>query len=289
MREIIILSGKGGTGKTSLAGAFISLAGRPVACDCDVDAADLHILLKPEVICSHDFFGRKAARIIQEKCSRCGKCFELCHFDAVLSRQGEYGINQLACEGCGVCQRFCPENAIVMEDMPGGKWFESGTRFGPMIHAKLGVSGENSGRLVTIIRKKSREIAEGIGADYLITDGPPGIGCPVIASLTGADYAVIVTEPTVSGIHDLERIAKLSWHFGIKTGIIVNRSDINPGKVVEAEKFAAANDILMLGAIPWDRAITGAQFAGQTITEFSTGGTAGAIKQIWEKICRTVQ
>jgi MinD superfamily P-loop ATPase len=176
-----------------------------------------------------------------------------------------------------------------MEDMPGGKWFESGTRFGPMIHAKLGVSGENSGRLVTIIRKKSREIAEGIGADYLITDGPPGIGCPVIASLTGADYAVIVTEPTVSGIHDLERIAKLSWHFGIKTGIIVNRSDINPGKVVEAEKFAAANDILMLGAIPWDRAITGAQFAGQTITEFSTGGTAGAIKQIWEKICRTVQ
>jgi len=284
MKEVIVLSGKGGTGKTSIVACLASLVGKCVIADCDVDTADLHLILAPSIKEKHVFICGKEAAIIQEKCTSCGKCFELCRFGAI-KNEGVYLIDPLLCEGCGVCERFCPENAIAMQAAVSGEWYVSDIRMGKFIHARLKPPGENSGKLVTVIRKQARLEAEKSRADFIISDGSPGIGCPVIASVTGADYVLIVTEPTVSGLHDLRRIAELVSHFSLKSGIIINKFNINPEKCREVRAFADSGSIEVLGEIPFDYNFIKAQIAGKALVEYSHGETAKAIKEIVEKIC----
>ncbi|GAI05092.1 unnamed protein product, partial [marine sediment metagenome] len=219
MKQIVVISGKGGTGKSVIAGSFASLAKNKVMADCDVDAADLHLLLHPTVKETHEFSGGKTAFIDERRCTECGKCQEVCRFEAI----DNYVVDPISCEGCGVCFHICPEKAIKMVDDLSGKWFVSETKYGPFVHAKLGIAEENSGKLVTLVRQNAKLIAEKEKRDFVIIDGPPGIGCPVIASLSGVDIALIVTEPTLSGIHDLERIVGVAHHFGIKGVVCINK------------------------------------------------------------------
>ena len=206
MKEIVIISGKGGTGKTVLCASFAALAENAAVADCDVDAANLHLLLHPTVKKTHTFYGNKTARIIQENCTQCRECLNTCRFDAILSAGDEISIDPLSCEGCEVCSHICPTEAIVMEETISGEWFESETKYGDFIHARLGIAQENSGKLVTEVRKRSRELAKKNKRELILIDGPPGIGCPVIASLSGTTYALVVTEPTLSGMHDMKRV-----------------------------------------------------------------------------------
>lgn len=290
MKEIVIISGKGGTGKTSITAAFASLASNIVVADCDVDAADLHLLLKPDVKESQNFIGGKIAKIDNDKCLHCGICKSICRYNAISdsNNEGYYSIDQMACEGCAVCAHFCPSDAISMEDNITGRWFISETRVGPMVHAKLNAGGENSGKLVTLIRNKARDIAQTENARLIITDGPPGIGCPVIASFAGASHIVIITEPTMSGIHDLERVVELAMHFNISASIIVNKADINPGKTAEIKTFAANHGLSLLGSIPYDSVFTAAQLAGQSIVEFSDGLVSKSLTKIWNELSQTL-
>ena len=210
MKELIVISGKGGTGKTSLMAAFASLAENKVLCDADVDAADLHLIMAPEVRERRDFQSGNTAVIDQDKCTECGQCLDLCRWNAI---SNDFEVNAIACEGCGVCVYFCPEKAIDFPENTCGEWFVSDTRFGPMVHARLGIAEENSGKLVTLVRQQAGKLAEAKNLDLILTDGPPGVGCPVIASVGGATAVLIVTEPTVSGVHDMQRVAQLAAHF----------------------------------------------------------------------------
>jgi len=290
MKELVVLSGKGGTGKTSLVGSLATLAENKILVDCDVDAADLHLLLKPDIKHKAEFVGGKKASIIEEKCTACDICPEYCRFEAIKSSDEEGGnnprfrIDSLACEGCGVCTHFCPEDAIEFKDVVSGEWYISETRHGPMVHARLGIAQANSGRLATLLRNRARTLAEEKNCDLIIIDGPPGIGCPVIASLTGADYVLIVTEPTVSGLHDLERLLKLIEHFQIKASVCINKYDINPQMTETIENFAARNNIGSAGKIKYDPAMTAAQIQGRTVIEYTDDGISKAIKKIWEKV-----
>ena len=225
MKQILVISGKGGTGKTVLTGALAALAPNKVMADCDVDAANLYLLLNPSIREKHPFQSGASAVIDPALCSRCGQCSAACRFDAV-SR--DFVVNPIACEGCGLCARVCPAGAVIMKENTAGDWFISETRYGPFVHAKLGLAEENSGKLVAKVRETAGEIAESKAADYVIIDGPPGIGCPVIASLSGVDLAVIVTEPSLSAIHDAERVMDLAKHFEIPVKLVVNKWDINP-------------------------------------------------------------
>ncbi|MCE5323702.1 ATP-binding protein [bacterium] len=291
MKEIVVISGKGGTGKTSITAAFATLAKNIVVADCDVDAADLHLVLSPQIERTEDFTGGKCARIEPGLCMGCGKCESICRFEAV-SLNGPandliaktYLIDPTECEGCGVCAKFCPTDAIVMEDDVSGQWFVSRTHVGPMVHAKLKAGGENSGKLVTLIRNESRSIAESVGADIVLTDGPPGTGCPVIASLTGASMAVIVTEPTMSGVHDLKRVAELVEYFKIPASLIINKCDINSDKSDEIAGFAESHNIEMLGRLPYDPDVTKAQIAGMSITQYSDNNISRLIRDIWGQL-----
>ena len=288
MKEIVILSGKGGTGKTSIAAAFATLADKPVVVDCDVDAADLHLVLEPDVQESHEFTGGKIARIDSGKCTRCGECAEICRFGAILDGEEGYSIDQMACEGCGVCAAFCPLDAITMEDTVNGHWFVSRTRVGPMVHARLSAGGENSGKLVTLIRNEARSIAQSRGTELILTDGPPGIGCPVIASLAGASRVVVVTEPTVSGIHDLQRVVQLAAHFRVPTSVIVNKCDINEGKADEIESFCVDRHVHVLGRIPYDPVVTAAQLIGRSVIEYSEGPISSKLREIWDDLSQMI-
>src|SRR4030042_403650 len=274
MKEIVVISGKGGTGKTSIVASFASLANNAVLADCDVDAADLHLLLNPGIKQTHDFSGGKLASIIAEKCFGCGRCREVCNFDAVLfNGPGNdivgktYTIDPVSCEGCGVCVHFCPVNAIEFKETINGQWFVSGTRFGPMVHARLGVAQENSGKLVSLIRKEAKQIAARGNNDLIIVDGPPGIGCPVIASIAGADLVAAVTEPTLSGGHDITRVIELTKHFGIPTVICINKCDINPELAEQIRSTARKGKLKTIGNIPYDPAGTKPQLAGKSIIE----------------------
>lgn len=280
MREIVIISGKGGTGKTSLTASFAALAEHPVMVDCDVDAADLHLVLKPDVQETQSFSGGKVARI-QSDCLNCGYCQSLCRFGAI---QAGPVINASACEGCGVCAHFCPHQAIAMEEALNGQWFRSETRLGPMFHARLGIAEENSGKLVTLIRKEARTFAQDHQQELLLVDGPPGIGCPVIASLTGATRVVIVTEPTVSGIHDMMRVVELARHFQLPASIVVNKADLNLAKVGEITAFVQKEGLELLGNIPYDPAITQAQLVGKSVVEVSDGQASQSIRSIWKRL-----
>ena len=291
MKELVVISGKGGTGKTSIAACFASLASNAVLADCDVDAADLHLILRPEIQQSSDFIGGKRAVIDSKKCAGCGKCKEICKFDAV-SLGGAandvmdktFTINPISCEGCKVCVEFCPVGAINFEDCINGQWFVSDTRFGPMVHAKLGIAEENSGKLVTLIRKEAKRIAEEEQKDFVIVDGPPGIGCPVIASITGADLVLIVTEPTLSGKHDLERVAQLAANFKIPALVCINKSDINLEISDEIEKYSKDQGIKAAGRIRYTEAFTKAQITKSSIVEYTSGDVSKDIKALWRNV-----
>lgn len=281
IKELVVLSGKGGTGKTSVVASFGSLAKDRIMTDCDVDAADLHLILKPEVMREEKFEGGSKAYIDSTICTSCGKCVELCRFDAI---SGSFEADILSCEGCGVCAEFCLVGAIEMRPHESGRWFESMTKGGPMVHARLGIAEGNSGRLVTIIRKRAKEIASEKGIDLLIVDGSPGTGCPVIATVTGCSFVLIVTEPTVSGIHDLKRLYSLIEHFRVKSAVCVNRFDINREKSDEICGFCMEKNIPMLGLIPYDEDVTAAQNAGMSVVDFSEGPASKAVRELWGKI-----
>jgi MinD superfamily P-loop ATPase len=287
MKELIVISGKGGTGKTSIMAAFSSLAERMVLCDADVDAADLHLLMNPKVIQWTDFQSGNTAVIDKDRCTECGLCREMCRFDAI---SADYKVNPIDCEGCGVCVHFCPEDAIDFPVSTCGEWFVSDTRFGPMVHARLGIAEENSGKLVTLVRQEARKLAEAKNLDLILTDGPPGVGCPVIASIGGASAVLIVTEPTVSGKHDMERVAQLAAHFKVPAMICVNKFDLNLELTREIETFAKQKGLSCLGRIPFDPIFTKAMIQAQTVFEYDGRSTVGeAIRGTWQRLSEKLE
>lgn len=282
MKELVVISGKGGTGKTSLTAAFASLAKNKVLCDADVDAADLHLITNPKIEKSHDFQAGNLAIINNDKCTECDLCRDLCRWNAISEN---YVVDSIECEGCGVCVYFCPEHAIDFPLNTCGEWFISNTRFGSMVHARLGIAEENSGRLVSLVRREAAKLAEEKNIEFILTDGPPGIGCPVIASIGGANAVLIVTEPTVSGIHDMERIIKLALHFKVPAMICVNKSDINLDISNDIEKFAREKGIAWVGNIPFDPVFTKAMVQAQTVFEYDENSqVCKAIKKIWKSV-----
>lgn len=292
VKEIVVISGKGGTGKTSLAASLAVLAEGVVLADCDVDAADLHLVITPQIKRTEDFSGGRGARILPERCNSCGKCFEICRFDAVKkdeTGQPAYFIDPVDCEGCGVCSHFCPEKAIEFKPVVNGRWFVSDTRYGPMVHARLGIAEENSGKLVALVRNQAKIIAGEQNLPYIIVDGPPGIGCPVIASITGADAVLIVTEPTVSGEHDLLRVAELTRFFKIPAYLCINKFDINPDISRSIEKIAGDLGITVVGRICYDSAVTGAQMKGLPVVVFTDSKVAKEIRAVWDTLTRCVK
>ncbi|MBS3787897.1 ATP-binding protein [Candidatus Bipolaricaulota bacterium] len=280
MKELIVISGKGGTGKTTLVSSLAALAEDFVLADCDVDAPDLHLILDPENYQSEPFYTQVAVKD-EEKCSGCGQCLDHCRFGAI---DKDYSIDPLACEGCGVCEFVCPEGAIRMEEEVSGHSYLSKTRYGSMAHAELGPGGEASGQLVTRVKENARDLSAEENKELILVDGSPGIGCPVIASLSNADLALIVTEPTQSGIHDLERIAGVAQHFGVRPLVCINKSDLSELNAEEIENFASRKGIQMVGRIPYDREIVEAMVNGKSIVEYTRGETVDAIKGVWEKV-----
>ncbi len=282
MKELVVISGKGGTGKTSLMAAFASLAENKVLCDADVDAADLHLLMDPDIKERHDFQGGSTAIINPNKCTQCGLCRDLCRWNAISEA---FKVDSIECEGCGVCVDFCPEEAIDFPIKTCGEWYISNTRFGPMVHARLGIAEENSGKLVTIVRQEARKLAEKNKLDLLITDGPPGVGCPVIASVGGASAVLIVSEPTVSGLHDMERVAQLAAHFKVPGMVCVNKFDLNPDQTDAIEKLAKENNMTVVGRVPFDRVFTESMVKGQTVLEYvGNSKIRSSISEIWLNI-----
>jgi MinD superfamily P-loop ATPase len=282
MQELVIISGKGGTGKTSLVAAFASLSENKVLCDADVDAADLHLITDPDVKERHGFQSGHDAIINGDKCTQCGLCRDLCRWNAV---RDDFTIDPLDCEGCGVCVYFCPEKAIDFPTKTCGEWYISNTRFGPMVHARLGIAEENSGKLVTLVRQEARKIAEAGSLDLILTDGPPGIGCPVIASLGGATAVLIVTEPTVSGRHDMERVAQLAEFFRVPVMVCVNKADLNPGAAQDLERFSREQNYTFVGTIPFDPVFTKAMVMGRTVIEYDNHTKVSeALREIWRKV-----
>ena len=291
MKELVVISGKGGTGKTSIVAAFAALAKNAVLADCDVDAADLHLVLEPIVKRTTDFSGGRQASIVSENCIGCGKCRDMCRFDAIsLNGNGNelvdktFTIDPVSCEGCKVCVEFCPADAIEFNEHINGQWFVSDTRFGPMVHAKLGIAEENSGKLVTVIRKEAKKIAQEQKKDLLIVDGSPGIGCPVIASITAADLVLVVTEPTLSGKHDLDRVCKLTEGFGIETLVCVNKADVNPQITDQISKEAQTRGLKVVGKIAYDEAFTKAQMIKASVVEYTGGAITEQIKALWRQV-----
>ena len=287
MKELVIISGKGGTGKTSLVAAFASLAENMVLCDADVDAADLHLIADPNVSQRHEFEAGHEAIIEPDACTECGLCRELCRWQAITE---DFVVDPIECEGCGVCVYFCPEKAIKFPNKTCGEWFLSDSRFGPMVHAKLGIAEENSGKLVTLVRQEANKLAEAKDLDLIITDGPPGIGCPVIASIGGANAVLIVTEPTVAGRHDMNRVAQLASHFKVPAMVCINKFDINPYETQTIENTAREMNLKLLGKIPFDAAFTESMVQGKTIFEYDGNTPTGAaIRSIWIKLIENLQ
>lgn len=291
MKELVVISGKGGTGKTSVVASFASLAQQAVVVDCDVDAADLHLVLQPRILGRQDFTAGSKARIKPGHCTACGKCEELCRFDAICFDGPGNGkvpktfrVDAIACEGCGVCFDFCAEKAIAFEPAVCGQWFVSQTRCGPMVHARLGIAAENSGKLVTQLRRAAQQVAAQQNRELILCDGSPGIGCPVIASLTGASLALFIVEPTASGRHDFLRVAQLTMQLGVPGIMAVNKADLNEEVAGNLEELARQRGIAVAGRIPYDRAVTQAQIARKTVVEASDGPAAQAIRSLWANV-----
>lgn len=286
MKEIVVVSGKGGTGKTSLTAAFAVLADRPVVADADVDAADLHLVLSPEVVSRHEFRSGRAAVIRGDDCLGCGLCADLCRFGAVRTADGggpAFTVDPTVCEGCGVCVRFCPERAIDFPERVSGEWMVSRTRTGPMVHARLGTGEGSSGKLVTAVRNEARRIAAAEERPLVLLDGPPGVGCPVIASVTGADLVVAVTEPTVSGEHDVARLLSLTRHFGVSAAVCVNKWDLDPQAADRIEAQAVRSGARLAGRVRYDRGVTAAQLARRAVVE-TDAPSAADVRAVWERV-----
>lgn len=284
MKELLVLSGKGGTGKTSITAALAALMPRLVLADCDVDAADLHLLLAPRLQEEHEFWSGVEAVIDPARCDGCGTCAELCQFHAITCHDVA-AIRPFSCEGCVVCARFCPREAIRLEDKLCGAWYLSDTDRGPMVHARLGIGEENSGKLVSLVKRKARETAEQTGAQWLLIDGPPGIGCPVIAALSGANRVLLVTEPSRSGLHDLLRVADLTRHFKIPAGVCINKWDLHPEMSAVIEHNCRNHGLDLLARIPYDRAAMEAVVQGRPLTLHAPDSPAGqAILGLTDKL-----
>lgn len=289
MTELVIISGKGGTGKTSLTASFAALAGNAVLADCDVDAADLHLVLAPTVRRREEFRCGHEAIIRQADCTGCGACLARCRFGAVVQMdtgggRAAFRINPTACEGCGVCVWSCPAKAIDFPERISGEWYVSDTRHGPMVHARLNPGGENSGKLVSKVRETARELAAGRNLDLIIVDGPPGIGCAVIASVTGASRVLVVTEPTLSGAHDMARVLELTRHFNIPAAVCVNKWNLNPDMTTQIETEARQAGATIAGRVRYDKRVTQAQLQGLAVVETDAGPVAGDIQTVWEHL-----
>jgi MinD superfamily P-loop ATPase len=280
IKQLAIVSGKGGTGKTTIAAAFASLAKNKVMVDCDVDAADLYLLLRPKVLKQEKYFGGRSPRVDLDKCTQCGLCTEVCRFHAIENEVVDY----VSCEGCGFCSHICPEDAITMEEAFSGDWFVSDTPYGPFVHARLGIGEENSGKLVTVVRKKATEITKEKGLDLILIDGPPGIGCPVTASITGVDLVLAVTEPTLSGIHDLERILKLAEHFKIPSAVCINKFDINLENTDRIAAYCEKNGSKIIGKIPYEPKVVEALVNRKTVMEYPCNEIQGIVHRMWEEV-----
>jgi len=287
MKQLVILSGKGGTGKTTVTAALAHLAYQElsiVLADADVDAANLELVLDPKKLETGDFTGGKLAVIDPERCTACGACAEVCRFDAIIPGGEVYRVDALACEGCAACHYQCPVEAIQMVEQRAGQWFRSDTRFGSLFHAHLFAGQENSGKLVTLVKQQARALALKRGADLLLVDGPPGIGCAVIAASAGADLAIHVVEPTVSGAHDLERVMATTDHFGVPSLVVINKADLNPARSDEIAAFCAVRGVEVVGRIPYDTVVTEAMVHGQPVTAYVDGPMAEALEGVWRQI-----
>jgi len=285
VKEVVVLSGKGGTGKTSLVGCFAALASGKVLADCDVDAADLHLLLKPSVREKREFWSGQTALIDEALCTQCGMCETVCRFDAIK----DFVVSPLACEGCGFCVHVCPEHCITMKERMAGHWFISDTRHGPLVHAQLGIAEENSGKLVTVVRNQARIIAKKENLACIIIDGPPGIGCPVISSLSGVNLALLVTEPTLSGMHDLERVIDLCQHFGVPAMVCINKYNINEDNSRRIVEQCSAQGIQVAAQIPFDTSVTEALVSGLSVVEYSQDGVARQIEAVWDSVLKRLE
>jgi MinD superfamily P-loop ATPase len=282
MKELVVLSGKGGTGKTSIVGSFAAIAENKVLADCDVDAADLHLLLQPHPQQENEFWSGQVAFIDEGKCNKCGLCQDLCRFDAII----EYTVDAVSCEGCGFCSHICPVDAITMKENLAGKWTISDTKYGPLVHARLGIAQENSGKLVATVRQKARELTEKMKSEIIITDGPPGIGCPVISSLSGVSLALLVTEPTLSAIYDLERVLSVCGHFGVQPLVCINKYDINEENTVQIEDYCDKQGIEKTLRIPFDNVFTEAIVQGLPVIEYAQNGTAVLLENLWKQVLK---
>ncbi len=280
MKEIVVLSGKGGTGKTTMVGSLAVLAENKVLVDCDVDAADLHLLLKPSEKQKNEFWSGQVAYIEADKCTQCGLCEDVCRYDAI----NNFTVDPVSCEGCGFCFHVCPEKAIKMKESMSGYWFISDTRFGPLVHARLGVAQENSGKLVATVRQQAKKIAERDGKDLIICDGPPGIGCPVISSLSGAHLALLVTEPTLSGMHDLDRVLDVCDHFGVQAMVCINKYDLNEENTEKIESYCVNRGVKIAGKVSFDNVVTESIVMGIPVMEHSNGKVANEIRSIWRAL-----
>jgi MinD superfamily P-loop ATPase len=278
MKEVVVLSGKGGTGKTSIVGSFAALAKNKILVDCDVDAADLHLLLGPVTREKHEFWSGQVAFINEAKCTRCELCQDLCRFQAIV----DHKVDRFSCEGCGFCSHICPVEAITMKDNLAGHWFISETRYGELVHARLGPAQENSGKLVAMVRQQARELAEKQGKDFIISDGAPGIGCPVISSISGANIALLVTEPTLTGIHDLKRVLGVCEHFSVPALVCINKFDINQENSNWIENYCRSHGIAIAGHIGFDKIITEAMVQGMPVVEYTGNGVSKQIEELWD-------
>ncbi len=283
MKEVLILSGKGGTGKTSIVGSFAHMADNKILVDCDVDASDLHLLLAPRPRKEHEFRSGVKARVETDKCTGCGLCAELCQFEAVAMKETA-SISAFSCEGCGVCAHFCPEQAIVLDEDHCGSWYISDTDYGPLVHAELFAGAENSGKLVSHIKTQARQLAESTGTDLILIDGAPGVGCPVIASLSNVDLALVVTEPTQSGKHDLERILDLADHFKLPAMVCINKWDLHTEMSTEIEIACKSRGVNVLGKIPFDPMVVTCQIQGVPVTDSDTSLAAYSIRELWRNL-----
>ncbi|WP_292488067.1 ATP-binding protein [Methanohalobium sp.] len=281
MKQITVISGKGGTGKTTLTSAFASLAENAVISDCDVDAADIYLILNPEIMETFDFIGSKVAYVNNNLCTECGLCKSYCRFDAITE---DFNVNTFICEGCGVCEYICPENAISLNDRISGKYYKSRTRYGPMSHANLKAGEEASGKLVTVVRNTSSELVEKYNSDLILIDGPPGTGCSVISSITGVNMTLVVTEPSISGIHDFKRILEVTNYFDIPTLVCINKYDINVENTRVIEDYCREKGVEVVGKIPYDTIPVEAMIQEKTIIEYSDSELSRTIRDIWERV-----
>ena len=281
MKQIVVISGKGGTGKTVITAAFASLLKNKLIVDCDVDAPDLHLLLAPEILEQHIFKGGVLAKIDSDKCTQCGHCKEHCRFEAI---NKNFIVDPISCEGCGFCYHVCPSKAITLEDRISGEWFISATRYGTLIHAQLGIAEANSGKLIALLRKQAAAIAEKKQLELVLIDGAPGISCPLIACITNTDCAIVVTEPTLSGLHDADRVIKVAQHFKIPVKVIINKYDLNTFMSKKIVQHCADENIAVIGKIPFAAGIVDLMRTGKTIMESSDSQLKNVIQQIWDNL-----